>query len=81
MTPFEQFIQSLASASFDPWILVKFLFLVALLIYIAFAVVVVRQVGLMSRTLDGAFNLPLKLIAWLHLGVAIGVWVLALVIL
>lgn len=81
MTPFEQFIQSLVSVIMNPWILVKFLLLIGFLIYIAFAVVVIRQVALMARTLTGDFNRWLKLVTWLHLGVAIGVFVLALVIL
>lgn len=81
MTPFEKFIQFLAATSFSPWLMVKFLLLVALTLYMAFAVVVVRQVEMMSRTLDVGFNSVLKLIAWVHLGAAILVFAAALVIL
>lgn len=81
MTPFEQSIQWLVSTTVDFWILLKFLFLVGLLIYIAFAMVVIRQVAMMSRTLAGDFNLMLKLITWIHLGVAVGVFVLAWIVL
>ena len=78
MTPFENLIQSLASAAIDGWFFVKLLFLLGFLLYIAFAVVVVRQVNLMIQTLDGVLNLPLKLIAWVHFGVALLVFFLAL---
>jgi len=81
MTPFEQFIQFLASLTFNPWILVKLLFLIGLLIYLAFAVIVVRQVNLMIRALNGELETSLRLISWLHLIVAIGVFLLAVVIL
>lgn len=63
------------------WSLVKVLFLVALLIYIAFAIIVVRQVNLMRETLNGVLDWPLRIIAWIHLGMAVGVFLLALVIL
>lgn len=81
MTPFEQFIQFLVSLTISPWIFVKLLFLLGLLIYVAFAIIVVRQVKLMSQTLNGAFDLPLKLISWVHLGVALAVFIFAWMIL
>lgn len=81
MTPFEQFIQFLTSLTFNPWIFVKLLFLIGLLIYLAFAVIVVRQVNLMTQTLNGTFEASLKLISWIHLGVTISIFLLALIIL
>lgn len=81
MTPFEQLIQFLAFVSTNPWVLIKPLFLVAFLLYIAFSVVVVRQVKMMSQTLNGILDLPLKLITLAHLGIAVFVFLLALVIL
>lgn len=81
MTPFEKFIQSLTLTTFDPWFFIKLLFLAALSIYVAFAVVVVRQVAMMSRTVKGSLNWLLKLITWIHFGVAVGVFVLALIVL
>ncbi|PIU02116.1 hypothetical protein COT66_01890 [Candidatus Shapirobacteria bacterium CG09_land_8_20_14_0_10_49_15] len=65
----------------DPWIFLKILFLMGFFIYLAFAVIVVRQVKLMSQTLNGILDLPLKMIAWIHLLVAIGVFLLALIVL
>lgn len=83
MTPFEKFIQILAEAipNFSIWWLVKGLFVVGLGLYIAFAVIVIRQVGLMSKTLNGEFAKPLKFISWVHLLAALVVFLLALVVL
>ncbi len=63
------------------WQILKWPLLLLFLIYLAFAFIVVRQVGLMSRTLNGALDLPVKMIAWLHLLVSFLIFVLALVIL
>lgn len=83
MSPFEQVLQFVAGnyQSFDPLILLKLLFLAGLGIYLAFAVIVVRQVGLMTRTLNGMLDLPIKLVAWVHLGIAVIVFLLALLVL
>jgi hypothetical protein len=83
MTPFEKFIQFLInfSPALTIWFLVKILFLIGLAIYIAFAVIVIRQVNLMTQALNGSFDFPIKLVSWIHLGVAIAVFFLALVIL
>ncbi len=69
------------SVGFDVWLIVRFLFLFAIAIYIIFAIVVVRQVGLMTKTLEVGFEIPIKLIGILHLLFAIGTFVLALLIL
>ena len=63
------------------WTVLKWPFLLLFLLYLAFAFIVVRQVGLMSRTLNGVFDTQLKLIAWLHLFISLAVFVLALIIL
>ena len=63
------------------WIVAKWLMVAALGLYLVFAVVVIRQVQLMSRTLNGALELPIKLIGYVHLAIAVGVLVMALVIL
>ena len=81
MTPFERLIQFLTTLVIDPWIFIKLLFLIGLLIYIAFAVVVVQQVKLMSKTLNGVFDLPLRLFSLIYLVAAIFVFILAVVIL
>jgi len=83
MTPAENFIEFLVKTipNLSIWFFIKILFVVGLFLYLAFAVIVVRQVGLMGRTLDGEFNLPLKFIAWVHLIISLGVFLLAIFIL
>jgi len=83
MTPFDDFIHSLASfiTTFSVWWIVKLLFLLALLIYIAFASIIIRQISLMSKTLHTEFSIPIKMIAWIHLAAAILTFFLALLIL
>ena len=83
MTPADQFIKFLSGFIFDfnIWWLVKTLFVIGFGIYIAFSVIVVRQVGLMAKTVQTNFNLLIKLIAWIHLGAAVLAFLLALLIL
>lgn len=59
----------------------KLLMLVAMLIYIIFAAVMVRQEKLMSDVLDEGFEPFLRLLTWIHLIAALGVFVLALFVL
>lgn len=59
----------------------KLMTLVGLGIYIVFAFVIVRQEQLMSKTLAAASDKILALFTWLHLGAALVVFALALLIL
>lgn len=79
MTPIENFLQSLITL--DVWGVVKVLILFGLGLYLVFALVVIRQVQLMSKSLNGSLDLPLRLIALVHLGLVIGVFLFALVVL
>jgi len=83
MTPAENFIKFLVKTipSLSIWLPIKILFIIGLFLYFAFAVIIVRQVGLMGKTLDGEFNLPLKFFALVHLIISLGVFLLALFIL
>lgn len=63
------------------WFFVKILFLFAILVYIFFAAVVVRQVYLMTATVKAGFETFLIFISWLHLLLALAVLFLAFVIL
>lgn len=65
----------------DIWFIVKIFFLIGLLVYVVFAGVVVRQVYLMTETLEAGFETPIKIVVWAHLGVAIGIFVFAFSIL
>lgn len=83
MTGFDRLLDGLFSGeiSLDIWFFIKILFLAGLGIYVAFSVIVVRQVGLMVRAVEVPLENSLKLIAWLHLLAAIGLFFLALIIL
>ena len=65
----------------DLWFFVKLAYLLITLIYFVFAVVVIRQVGLMSQTLYRLWDQPLKIIAWIHLGLALLALIWAVLIL
>ncbi len=78
MTPFEKLIEYLTTLSFNfNWVF-KALLLLGMFFYLAFGVIVIRQVNLMARTLNGAFDLPIKVIAWIHLGLIIGLFLIIL---
>ena len=63
------------------WSIAKVFVLFALLIYVGFALIVVRQVQLMTDTLEVGFERPVRILALIHLIVSAGVFLLALVIL
>lgn len=65
----------------SPWMILKVLVCFSFLLYIMFALVIVKQVNLMTQTLGGQLELPLKLIAAIHLAGAIFIFVLAIMIL
>jgi len=81
MTPFEQFMQNLTFGSFNFLFLIKILFVIGFGLYIAFAAIVIRQVKIMSEVIEGFSVWPLRLFAWIHLGVAVFVLLLSLTIL
>lgn len=83
MTPFDRFLQILATIGpqLTIWLLVKLLFLVGLGIYLLFAFIIIRQVGLMNRTLKGTLDIGVRVLAWIHFLAAIFIFVLALAIL
>jgi hypothetical protein len=80
MTPADQFLQFIANQSpaTAAWLVIKWIYLFGILIYVAFALIVVRQVGLMSRTVEGnSLNIAVKMIAWIHFLVSVVVLLLA----
>lgn len=76
---FDQLVNSFLSIQI--WGIAKILILLVLLLYLVFAIVVIRQVHLMRRVLNGVLGWPLVTVAWIHLGLAVGVLLLAIVIL
>lgn len=63
------------------WLVVKIFTLIALALYNVFAIVIVRQVKLMTDALEVGFEALVKLLSYAHLAFAILVFILALVIL
>ena len=77
MTPIEKILKGLLMVSAED--VAKVLVVFGLVTYLMFAAVVIRQVGLMCRTLSDGRSFGLKLISWLHLGATVGILMLALV--
>jgi hypothetical protein len=67
--------------NFQVWGIAKFFMLFAIVIYIVFALVVVKQVKLMTNALELGYESILKLMAYLHLAFSILVFIFALIIL
>ena len=76
MFNFEEFF-----TNFNLWAYVKIAYLFGLSLYVIFAVIVLRQISLMTSTLNGTLNLPLKTLGYLHLIVALIVLALGFFIL
>ncbi len=69
------------AAELSFWLVLKVLLMIGLLVYIAFAVVMVRQVNLMNKTLELGYENFIKNLSVGHLIFAILVFLLALIIL
>ena len=67
--------------SLSIWPIIKILVIILLAIYIIFAIVVVRQVQLMTDTLEVGFETQIKFLSFLHFLFAVAVLVFAIVIL
>lgn len=67
----------IASLSFQLLDLVKILFLVAIGVYSVFALVLIKQVAIMTSTLEIGFEALLKIISYLHFIGAILVFLFA----
>jgi hypothetical protein len=78
--PFSQVTGVVNSFALNPWIVIKILLLIGLLFYIVFAIIIVRQVKLMSQVLTGLFEGVIDFIAWVHLLVAVLIFIAALAI-
>lgn len=62
----------------SPWPIVKFFFLVALLIYIIFTLILVRQVAVMDKIFHTRFNILIKSISILLFGLSVAVLIVVL---
>ncbi len=63
------------------WLIAKVCLLFALGLYIIFALVLVRQVYMMSQVISSSYNFLIKIFAWLHLLGSLLVFLFAFVIL
>ncbi len=63
------------------WELIKLVVLFCLLLYLGFAVVVIREVQLMTRTVAGKLDSAISIISWIHFVLAIGIFLAALIML
>ena len=63
------------------WGIAKIFAIVGLTIYLVFALVMVKQVHMMSKTFEGGFEWAIKLASYIHLFFAIAVILFALIIL
>lgn len=64
-----------------PWFIVKLFFLFGIGIYVVFAVLIIKQIMLMTGTIETGLVGILRILGWLHFFLALGVFLLALVIL
>lgn len=68
-------------AGISIWPLIKIAVLILLGLYIVFALVIVKQVKIMTDTLQLGFELPVKILSYMHLAFAAFVFLTALTIL
>lgn len=66
---------------FSVWPLAKIFVLFGLVIYLIFALVIVRQVQLMVDTVEVGFDVPVRVLSYIHLSFAVLVFLFALIIL
>lgn len=79
MTPIEETLQAVININI--WLVVKIFVLLALLFYMVFSYLIVRETSLMIKTVKADFNLPIKIISWIHFGFSVLVFILALIVL
>ena len=76
----DEILQNLIN-NFSVWTILKLLILFALVIYLVFAVVVIRQVKLMTNTFKTGYETWLRIVSWLHLILVVIIFLGALVLL
>ena len=66
---------------FTIWVVIKILIIIFLAIYVIFSLVLIRQVQLMTKTLEIGFEKQLQFFSFIHFLFAIGVLAFAIIIL
>ena len=74
-------MEAIFTTDFNFWIIIKSLVLVLLGMYLIFGLVVVKQVQMMTHTLQLGFEKLVKTLAYIHLVFAILVFLAAIIIL
>lgn len=67
-----------AQLGIDLWFAVKIMFIIGMILYLIFGLVIIRQVGHMTKTLKVGFETPIRLLAWVHFFAAVGLFVFSL---
>lgn len=83
-TPASQFFGTLSGLQFTdqtPLLILKLAILVGLSLYAVFALVIIRQVGLMTQTVKTSVNGTLRVVSYIHMVATIIVWFFALTLL
>jgi len=75
----QDYYQTIVNIS--PWLIVKIVILILLLMYIFFAAILNRQVTLMNHVLEAKFSPLIKLFALIHVLIIIFIFALALIFL
>ncbi len=81
-TPASSFIASLMNfqpTANTPLVLFKAGLLLAIAMYIVFALVVIRQIDLMTKTVRTPLTPVLRMVGWGHLIASVVVWLIALI--
>lgn len=82
MTPFERLMGLIGGGvKVDVWLIGKLGVLLFLLLYFLFSLVVVKQIKVMSKTIKGVMEQRLMMLAKILVGLAVAVFLLALIIL
>ncbi|CAN5345894.1 hypothetical protein BH10PAT1_BH10PAT1_7370 [soil metagenome] len=63
------------------WEVVKLFFVIGISVYLIFALVVVKQIQIMSQTVRLGFELPIKILGVIHLLFALGLLIFAIIVL
>lgn len=69
------------TTTFTVWSILKILIIIFLAIYIVFSLVLIKQVSMMTTTLEIGFEKQLKFLSYIHALFAIAVFVFGILIL
>lgn len=63
------------------WGVAKIIVIIALLIYLIFAFVMIKQVSLMTRVVSAEWDFTIRVVTWVHFFFALFIMILSIVIL